>query len=50
MLVADAENYGIEDGDWVADSAEPSHRGWDPVSGQADYKKLAARIEKVRAA
>lgn len=44
----------------VADSAEPeknewlvnetSHRGWDPVSGQADFKKLAARIEKVRAA
>ncbi|MGD8376598.1 MAG: molybdopterin dinucleotide binding domain-containing protein, partial [Acidobacteriota bacterium] len=44
----------------VADSADPienhwlvnetSHRGWDPVSGQADYKKLAARIEKVRSA
>ncbi len=44
----------------VADSADPkenrwlvnavSHRGWDPVSGQADYKKLAARIEKVRPA
>ncbi len=41
----------------VADSADPaenewlvnetSHRGWDPVSGQADFKKLAARIEKV---
>ncbi|MHC4092699.1 MAG: molybdopterin dinucleotide binding domain-containing protein [Planctomycetota bacterium] len=41
----------------VADSADPtknkwlvnaaSHRAWDPVSGQADYKKLAARIEKV---
>ena len=41
----------------VADSADPqqnrwlvnavSHRGWDPVSGQADYKKLAARIEKI---
>ena len=39
----------------VADSADPtknrwlvnltSHRAWDPVSGQADYKKLAARIE-----
>ena len=95
----DAENYGIEDGDWVrittrrgsfearaqvggarskirparnnvqpgmifspwnlsvADSADPkenkwlvnqvSHRGWDPVSGQADFKKLAARIEKI---
>ncbi len=41
----------------VADSADPqenrwlanatSHRGWDPVSGQVDYKKLAARIEKI---
>ncbi len=41
----------------VADSADPtknrwlvnltSHRAWDPVSGQCDYKKLAARIEKV---
>ena len=41
----------------VADSADPrknrwlvnavSHRAWDPVSGQVDYKKLAARIEKV---
>ncbi len=41
----------------VADSADPtknkwlvngtSHRAWDPVSGQADYKKLAARIERV---
>ena len=41
----------------VADSADPtknrwlvnavSHRGWDPVSGQADYKKLAARLEKI---
>ena len=40
-----------------ADSADPtknrwlvnatSHRAWDPVSGQADYKKLAVRIEKV---
>jgi anaerobic selenocysteine-containing dehydrogenase len=39
----------------VADSADPkknrwlvnavAHRAWDPVSGQADYKKLAARIE-----
>ncbi len=39
----------------VADSADPkknkwlvnsvSHRAWDPVSGQCDYKKLAARIE-----
>ncbi len=44
----------------VADSADPeenrwlvnetSHRGWDPVSGQADFKKLAARIEKIRPA
>jgi ferredoxin-nitrate reductase len=42
----------------VADSADPkenkwlvnavSHRAWDPVSGQADFKKLAARIEKVK--
>jgi len=42
----------------VADSADPkdnrwlvnavSHRGWDPVSGQADFKKLAARIEKIK--
>ena len=24
-----------------------SHRAWDPVSGQADYKKLAARIERI---
>ncbi len=41
----------------VADSADPkenkwlvnstSHRAWDPVSGQCDYKKLAARIEKI---
>ncbi len=41
----------------VADSADPtknrwlvnavSHRAWDPVSGQADYKKLAARIERL---
>ena len=41
----------------VADSSDPtknrwlvnatSHRAWDPVSGQADYKKLAARIEKI---
>ncbi|MFQ5429529.1 MAG: molybdopterin oxidoreductase family protein [Phycisphaerae bacterium] len=39
----------------VADSADPrknkwlvnavSHRAWDPVSGQCDYKKSAARIE-----
>jgi nitrate reductase NapA len=41
----------------VADSADPtknrwlvnavSHRAWDPVSGQADYKKLACRLEKI---
>ena len=41
----------------VADSADPkknkwlsnatSHRGWDPVSGQVDFKKLAARVEKI---
>ncbi|MBI5594610.1 MAG: molybdopterin-dependent oxidoreductase [Elusimicrobia bacterium] len=41
----------------IADSADPeknrwlvnavSHRAWDPVSGQADYKKLAARLEKI---
>ena len=41
----------------VADSADPkrnrwlvnavSHRAWDPVSGQADYKKLACRIERI---
>ena len=41
----------------VADSADPaknrwlvnatSHRAWDPVSGQVDFKKLAARIEKI---
>ncbi len=41
----------------VADSADPtenrwlvnatSHRAWDPVSGQVDYKKLAARIERI---
>ncbi|MDP6778692.1 MAG: molybdopterin-dependent oxidoreductase [Candidatus Latescibacteria bacterium] len=41
----------------IADSADPkvnrwlvnavSHRAWDPVSGQADYKKLAARIERI---
>ena len=41
----------------VADSADPkknrwlvnavSHRAFDPVSGQADFKKLAARIEKM---
>ena len=43
----------------VADSADPeknrwlvnavSHRAFDPVSGQADFKKLACRIEKVKA-
>ena len=42
----------------VADSADPkknrwlvngvSHRAFDPVSGQADFKKLAARIEKMK--
>ena len=41
----------------VADSSDPaknkwlvnatSHRAWDPVSGQADYKKLAMRLEKI---
>ena len=41
----------------VADSADPtknrwlvnavSHRAWDPVSGQVDYKKSAARIERL---
>jgi len=41
----------------VADSAEPTknkwlvnavtHRAFDPVSGQADFKKLAARIERI---
>ncbi len=41
----------------VADSADPkdnrwlvnavSHRAFDPVSGQVDFKKLAARIEKL---
>ena len=41
----------------VADSADPkknrwlvngvSHRAFDPVSGQADFKKLAGRIEKM---
>ncbi|HHL40929.1 MAG TPA: hypothetical protein ENJ37_10525, partial [Deltaproteobacteria bacterium] len=41
----------------VADSADPAknkwlvnkvaHRAYDPVSGQVDYKKLAARIEKI---
>ena len=41
----------------VADSSDPkknkwlvntvAHRAFDPVSGQADYKKLAARIEKI---
>ena len=29
---------------------ETAHRGWDPVSGQADFKKLAARIELVKPA
>ena len=43
----------------VADSADPkhnkwlvngvSHRAFDPVSGQADFKKCACRIEKVEA-
>jgi anaerobic selenocysteine-containing dehydrogenase len=43
----------------VADSADPkhnrwlvngvSHRAFDPVSGQVDFKKLAARIEKMKA-
>ena len=41
----------------VADSADPknnrwlvnetSHRAWDPVSGQVDFKKLAARITRL---
>ncbi|MEK7837949.1 MAG: molybdopterin dinucleotide binding domain-containing protein, partial [candidate division NC10 bacterium] len=41
----------------VADSSDPaknkwlvnavSSRAWDPVSGQADYKKLAMRLEKI---
>ena len=41
----------------VADDADPkknkwlvnavTHRAFDPVSGQADFKKLAARIEKI---
>ena len=41
----------------VADSADPqknrwlvnavSHRAWDPVSGQADYKKIACRLERI---
>ncbi len=41
----------------VADDADPSknrwlvnavsHRAWDPVSGQVDFKKLAARIERI---
>ncbi len=41
----------------VADSADPkknkwlvnatSHRAYDPVSGQVDYKKIAARIERI---
>jgi nitrate reductase NapA len=44
----------------VADSADPaenkwlvnkvSHRAFDPVSGQADFKKCACRIEKVKQA
>jgi anaerobic selenocysteine-containing dehydrogenase len=42
----------------VADSADPrknrwlvnavSHRAYDPVSGQVDFKKLAGRIEKIK--
>lgn len=42
----------------VADSADPkknkwlvnrvSHRAFDPVSGQVDFKKLAARVNKIR--
>jgi nitrate reductase NapA len=42
----------------VADSADPeknrwlvnaiSHRAFDPVSGQVDFKKLAARVEKIK--
>jgi nitrate reductase NapA len=41
----------------VADSADPkhnrwlvnavSHRAFDPVSGQVDFKKLAARVNKI---
>lgn len=44
----------------VADSADPkknrwlvngvSHRAFDPVSGQVDFKKLAGRIEKIKKA
>ncbi len=62
-LVKPARNNvprGYMFGPWnlsVADSADPkknkwlangiSSRVWDPVSGQADFKKLACRIEKV---
>jgi anaerobic selenocysteine-containing dehydrogenase len=62
-LVKPARNNvprGYMFGPWnlsVADSADPkknkwlangiSSRIWDPVSGQADFKKLAARIEKI---
>ncbi len=62
-LVKPARNSvprGYMFGPWnlsVADSADPkknkwlangiSSRVWDPVSGQADFKKLACRIEKV---
>lgn len=62
-LVRPARNNvprGYMFGPWnlsVADSADPkknkwlangiSSRIWDPVSGQADFKKLAARIEKI---
>ena len=62
-LVKPARNNvprGYMFGPWnlsVADSADPkknkwlangiTSRIWDPVSGQADFKKLAARIEKV---
>ncbi|WJW74806.1 molybdopterin-dependent oxidoreductase [Thiohalobacter sp. IOR34] len=62
-LVKPARNNvprGYMFGPWnlsVADSADPkknkwlangiTNRAWDPVSGQVDFKKLAARIEKI---
>ena len=40
-----ADSADPEDNKWLVNGV--SHRAFDPVSGQADFKKLAARIEKL---
>ncbi len=43
LSVADDADPDEEKNKWLVNRT--SHRAWDPVSGQADFKKLAARIE-----